>query len=383
MKTIVWGAGREGRGFLADIFAPVAEIHFVDADETLVDRLRGAGQYRLLLRPPAGSAGERRLSGYEAWHVRGDGVPNLIATADVLALCIYLEDMPEAVRVIAKGLERRRAVNPDQPLDVFICANSVNYGPRLRALFHAALPKDSHAWFDGTVGIVETLLRRTCVTPDAAAGERDPLAVMINVFPALAFDGGAAKRSYGDLPFLVPVDDMRMEERRKIYTYNLLHVTYAYLGYPKGYALINQSRDDEAIQAVARRVYAESSAALIAEYSLDRAEMEEYERMMWSYVVNPAMPDSVIRTGHDPVRKLGRDERIVGPAMLCSKHGLPFENLALVAAAAFRYDNPEDEASQRLRAEVRERGIRASVEKHCALDPASPFADAVVRAYNA
>lgn len=105
--------------------------------------------------------------------------------------------------------------------------------------------------------------------------------------------------------------------------------------------------------------------------------------MMWSYVVNPAMPDSSTRTGCDPVRKLSVHERIVGPAVMCVENGLPFDGLALVAAMAFRYDNPADRAAQQLRAEVEEKGIRACVEKYCGLEPASPFVNAVVHAYDA
>ncbi len=382
MKTLIWGAGREGRGFLADLFAPYSDIHLVDSDPLLISALRKAGGYRLLLRPAQGLPEERFFDAFTAWRTDDKELDGQIIDADAIALCVYLGDMPRAIARIAGGLEKRRQRNKSQLLDMFICANSINYAPELWKLLRAAMPDAAQqAWLDDTVGVVETLVRRTCISPGKEAGG-DPLAIMTNMFPTLTIDGGAVKRNYGDLKILEPTADMRMEERRKIYTYNLLHATYAYLGYPKGYEFINQSRDDERIQSVAEKVYAESASALRARYNLGEKEMAEYENTMWSYVVNPAMRDPILRTGSDPIRKLSRHERIIGPALLCLEHGIAPDNIALAAAAAFRYDNPDDPAAQRLSAEIHRIGLGACMEKHCGVDPRSAFGIRIAALFN-
>ena len=64
-----------------------------------------------------------------------------------------------------------------------------------------------------------------------------------------------------------------------------------------------------------------------------------------------AIRDPIERNARDPVRKLSRYDRLMGPTYLCLKHGLPCENLAVGVAAALRYPGasmPQDAALEGL-----------------------------------
>ena len=81
----------------------------------------------------------------------------------------------------------------------------------------------------------------------------------------------------------------------------------------------------------------ESSAALVAEYGFDAADQRLWcERAMAKYQ-DTSIRDPIERNARDPVRKLSRYDRLMGPTYLCLKHGLPCENLAVGVAAALRY----------------------------------------------
>jgi len=48
-KMLIWGAGRIGRGFVADLFQQAKyQLSFVDADSALVQGLKDAGKYTVL-----------------------------------------------------------------------------------------------------------------------------------------------------------------------------------------------------------------------------------------------------------------------------------------------------------------------------------------------
>ncbi len=366
-NVVVWGAGREGRGFLGHLFAGAVEVVFVDTDVTLVETLQKRGAYTLLQLPPNSPSFEEQVSGFKAVAAGQLETDAAVAEADCIALCIYTENMPEAAKAMLPGLLRRRAETPDRSLDILLCVNAIHFAPRLGEIFSRVLPAEMQEWFARTVGLAETLVRRTCVEPPAEVLARDPLAVATNVYPTIVVDAAAFRGDWSGFSFLEPTRDMRMEERRKIYTYNLVHAAYAYLGNAKGYQELLESRNDAAIQALAEEAYRRAAAALSAKYGLSPGEMEAYEKVMWRYVVNPAMPDSIRRTGFDPIRKLGRDERLIGPALMCLEQGIDPGAIVQVAAHAFAYDEKTDPGSRQLLAEVARDGIMAAIVRHCGL----------------
>lgn len=372
---VIWGAGREGRGFLADLFQAHGSVVLVDDDADLVRRLQERERYTLYHHPGVGHPPHTSsIEGWEALHAEAEAVIGRIVDASAVFLCIYIESMADAVVRIVDGLRVRHDVNPEAPLDVFICANSLNYGPILRALFLESLPRELHAWFTEHVGIVETLVRRTCVTPSDEVVAADPLSLVTNAFPRLLIDGQATQgdftaSAYDCFEFS---DDMRRDERLKIFTYNLLHAAYAYLGNRKSYTYLAESRDDPAVQSVAAQAYAESRAALTTHYAMTVEAVDAFETTMWRYVVTPALHDRVDRAGFNPIRKLNRTERLVGSALLCMEEGIEPTAIVQVIAAALTYTNDADPYACELNQLVQESGVRAALEVSSGLDPADP-----------
>lgn len=367
-KVIVWGAGRKGRGFLGDIFSSCARVVFVDREPELIRTLRQEKKYTLYQFPGRGEAYKKEVTGFEAFLDDEDQVEKEMVFADVVALCVYLEEMPAAVKRISRGLMRRWRENPHSPMDLIVGANSVCFGPKLEAMFLNELPEELGPWFQEKVGVVEALLRRTCVDPDPETAKREALSVRTNGFPELVLDARAAKISYPQCPKFKLSTNMHMEEVRKIYTYNLMHAVYAYRGGQKGYTYIYQCREDPEIEEAAQQAYRQSCQALQMEYQIREEEMREYEKTLQAYVVTPALEDQVQRTGYNPLRKLGRGERILGPALLCERHGLPMEGILETAAYALWYYHEKDPFSIEMREMIERKGIEAAVNQICQLE---------------
>ena len=91
-------------------------------------------------------------------------------------------------------------------------------------------------------------------------------------------------------------------------------------------------------------------------------------------ISNPHLPDTCERVGRNPMRKLSRRERFIGPAAELAERGMPFWNLLNAVGAALRFDVAEDAESVELQALL---ASGASAETLAAtitgLEPAHPL----------
>lgn len=69
---------------------------------------------------------------------------------------------------------------------------------------------------------------------------------------------------------------------------------------------------------------------------------------------NPAIDDSVERVGRQPIRKLSRHERFVGPASAIAEAGGAASALLGAMAAALRFDAPGDDEAVKLQGMLRD-----------------------------
>lgn len=78
--------------------------------------------------------------------------------------------------------------------------------------------------------------------------------------------------------------------------------------------------------------------------------------------------DFIERNARDPLRKLSKDDRLVGSARLAQEYGTEPHNLCIAIAAAIYYENEEDEFARELTRIRKEEGIDAVLENVCGLD---------------
>ena len=69
------------------------------------------------------------------------------------------------------------------------------------------------------------------------------------------------------------------------------------------------------------------------------------------------------------MRKLGKDDRLVGSARLCLEYGIKPENLAVAIACAMHYEEETDEFAVALKALREKEGYDAVLEKVCSVEP--------------
>jgi mannitol-1-phosphate 5-dehydrogenase len=197
------------------------------------------------------------------------------------------------------------------------------------------------------IGIAQAQVLRSCIepTPEQVV-EFGPLTVQVQDHWSLPLDGEVLVRP--ELVASVPGFDLRpdfvTELTRKLYTYNSINAVVSYIGHKRGYEMLAEAANDAEIAAIASAAGAEASAALVTAYGFTAGEQAEWvERALAKYQDHRIL-DPLERQCRDPVRKLGKDDRLFGPISLCIEHGLPYENLLLGVKAALAYQ-PHDAAT--------------------------------------
>ena len=106
-SILVVGAGREGKGFLGETFSTDGwQVYFLDKDPEVVNALK-TGKYNVTVYQENGTF-KREITGYEVYGYDEEySCLPAVLEAEVIALCLYPEDIPEAAAYLGKGISER------------------------------------------------------------------------------------------------------------------------------------------------------------------------------------------------------------------------------------------------------------------------------------
>lgn len=328
-KVVIWGAGREGRGFLADIFTDDGwNVVFAENNEVLCKQLKARKQYTLWQCSTNSDTKPKIISGFSVLNPSQEEdlsrLADEVAEASMMALCVYphqYEGVIKVLNIIIDGFGRslnKQACDKTLLLGV----NETDARKHFLDIAEKNMYPANFQWFCGHVDVAPCIVRRTCTVPSGEYQEQDILGIMTNSYPELIADGASIKGRHETVKGIRYSSDLQRDLTIKLYTYNMLHAVYAYAGVRKGYQTLWEAYSDEEIHARAKESVAICCQAVSKEYGISEDEMEVYQNLMWSYAVCRELGDTIERLAADPLRKLSSTDRIVGPILLCQKHGL-------------------------------------------------------------
>lgn len=367
MKAVHFGAGNIGRGFVGLLLHEGGyELVFSDVAAPLVDAINAVESYTV---HEVGEGGtDKVVTGFRAVNSATD--PDLlveeISTANVVTTAVGPTILRFVAPPIVAGLALRDPSSP--PLQIMACENAINATDLLRDEIKA---QAGEAWdaLEGRALFANTAVDRIVPAQPAGAG------VDVTVEPF--YEWAIERPPFGDNPPAIPgahfVDDLAPYIERKLFTVNTGHATTAYFGAEAGVEKISDALADDKIAGKVAAALEETSALLVAKHGLDAAELAEYRTTILRRFANPALPDTVGRVGRQPLRKLSRHERFVGPAAEAAERGLPVDALVAAMGAALRFDDPEDEQSAELQQRLRTESAADLTASVTGLDPAHPL----------
>lgn len=361
---LIWGAGRIGRGFVADIFNhPDWQIVFADIDRNLVDRLNDFKKYTIHKATKDGIHVTTVENGFRAVHTEDEKrLREIFLTENLmLDIAVHAPKLTEVSDQLAPLIAYRAENAPDFPMDVMMNVNMASPDEHFIRLMEERLKGSAHSYFQRNVGV--TGIFAMCISPVAPESilKTDPIALWNNGFHEQAIDRNRLKCPPPLLPRLRLTDDVEKEEIRKLYTLNMSHALICYLGLKKGLETSFDAVNDPGTRETLKIALSEASFGLSGEYGFSEEEMKTWQTTILSLLENPYIRDDLKRLGADTRRKLGANDRLVGPARLCVKHGRAPRALCTAIRAGFDYEN-DDEGTKSVRACVEEFGAeRAAV----------------------
>ena len=367
---LIWGAGKIGRGFIGDLFQSANyQITFIDSAKGLVDKLNENRKYTVHKLVSETEGEKTVIQGFTAVHTsEKKRITELLTDSELMALAVFPDAFDETGKELAEAICIRAQKCPNKPLDILVCTNITHPAEKLAESVRKHLPADALVYFAGHVGLIECLVIRMAVQPQKEMLAQDELVVVTNGYPDLIVDKTAFKGSIPAMPGLVFSENIVAEEQRKMLTYNMVHALYAYTGITKGYEYVYECTSDEEVNAIAESALGEIGEGLIRAYGFSRDEMEQWNKRVLANMANPILKDKLLRVGGDPVRKLKRNDRLTGAALLCRNNGIMPYYLAKAIAYGFLFCHEEDMPSVQIQRFIKKFGLKKAVIEYCGLD---------------
>ena len=370
MKTaIMYGAGNIGRGFIGKVFADSGyEVCFLDIMQEIIDDMNARGEYHVRIVSNAGEE-DTVVKPVRAVNSLAEQAIDEIVNCDIMATAVGVNVLPKIAPVIAKGVAARMERN-GRPLDIILCENQLGADEMMRGWINEKLTDDQRVWADENLGLVEASIGRMVppLTPEMRAQDR--LLICVEPYSELPVDRDAFRGEIPDLKGLIPYSPFEFYIKRKLFLHNGGHALCAYLGYEKGYEYIWQAIADPEIYEAARASMIASAAALVAKFGEGVREnvMSNVTDLLFRFQ-NKALKDTVARVGADPVRKLRRNDRIVGAALFAIEQGVDPAPIVKGIAAALKFDRAEDATAPEIQRTLREQGIDFVMRQYMGLSP--------------
>jgi mannitol-1-phosphate 5-dehydrogenase len=300
VKAVHFGAGNIGRGFVGLLLHDAGyEVVFADVNAELIDALDASEGYTV--HEVGAGAVDRTVDGYRAVNSATDAPPlaimaceNAINATDLLHDEIASLSSPEEWPALAA-----RAVFANTAVDRIVPAQAVDAG----------------------------------------------LDVTVETFFEWAIERGPFGDESPEIPGAHFVSDLAPYIERKLFTVNTGHAATAYFGFLAGHERISDALADPAVASAVERVLEETSRLIVDKHDFTEEEQAGYRAKILERFRNPELPDTVERVGRQPLRKLGRHERFVGPAAELAERGETVDGLLAAVGAALRFDLPVDPQS--------------------------------------
>lgn len=376
-NVLIIGAGKIGRGFIAHLlYKSGYKIWLLDASKDVVERLNKEKKYRIDI-AGANDDTTEYITIEEAFTLdESQKVAAVLNSIGIMASSVGAGNIKKVagyIRDILLDTGRKNVLN------WIICENATNPAKTIKDVLLQNADAEFEAFVQSKLGLIETQVLRTGMPATEEVLMHEPLALRMQDWWTLPLDKDAFIGPIPNVKGFVPKTNFSNELLRKLYTFNGTNGPIAYVGWVNGYNILHEAA--LAYPEYVREIQEESAFGLIQEFGLDETEQREFMALALKKYTDPAINDQIERNAADTKRKLSKDERLVGPALLCLKHGKMPHAHAKAIAAAFYYDGSIDAGTREVQETVKQEGIEAAIKKYTTLDESSPLYTLVLESY--
>lgn len=348
-KIAVIGAGKTGRGFIGRLITESnLEFYFIDKDENLVKSLNEASfmvSFFGNVRKP------HAVSGYKAytWENADFTDTELI----FVSVCGgNLKDVGKKLKTLLKE---------DKKYYIITCENYSNPAGTLKE----AIGMDNVYVSEATV---------FCTTIEDGG-----LNIASENYPYLQCNADLLGGYIPEVKAVKPVNEFGNFLTRKLFTYNAASCIIAYLGWLAGYTDYAEAANDPTILSELDKNYAVTNKVLCREFGYDPNDQEEFAMLSRNKFTDKTISDTVARNAREPERKLGPNERVIGPLLVIDKYNEDTTVLEKTVAAMLLYDNEGEDNWKKIKSEKSPEQILTDI---CGLNKESHVFKRIIDCYN-
>jgi mannitol-1-phosphate 5-dehydrogenase len=379
MQAVHFGAGNIGRGFIG-LLLNQSGYHtaFVDVNKEIVDLLNARKEYQVVL--AAESKDEITVNNVSAINsmTDRDKVIEAIIKADIITTAVGPNILPIIAEVLRDGLREKVKIN-SAPLNVIACENLIGGSELLKKHVYDRLVESEKDQFDQLVAFPNAAVDR--IVPNQV--NEDKLMVMVEPYFEWVVDQAMMIGEIPSIKGITFVENLNPYIERKLWTVNTGHAVAAYLGYYYGIKSIDQALQNEEVKSLLEKTLNETGHLLTKKYSFNEEEHKNYVQKIIKRFENAYLADDVTRVGRGPLRKLGANDRLVGPAkQLLEIVGEKPVYLAKAIATALKYDVQTDEDAVLIQRMITEKGLNQAVVEITGLAERHPLHELIIEQYN-
>ncbi len=372
MKAIIIGAGRIGRGFIAELMTlNDVDITFFDINQEFVDEMNRANRYTV---HALGNANHDVIvENVRAYSFDSlDDFARIWDEADYIFTACGGKNLRSIGERIGEAYKLRDP-STSKISNIVTCENWISPVEDLTAGIMHGLTESDYSRFLEHIGVSESVILCTGTgSPDGR--QTNPVDTWVQDLRYLPINKDLIKGPLPDWKYVEFVSEFGNLLTQKIYTNNTSVATVSYLGYLKGIKHVADAANDPQILPILDQLYTEINAVLIHGLGIDSESQLKFSKAAKAKYTDYAIVDQVTRIARDPIRKLGPDDRFIGPMTIALKANIVPEAMALGAAAAIYYDYAEDETATTLRHLRVDQGIDEIFKEVCKIDPEGEIA---------
>lgn len=351
-KIVIVGAGKTGRGFIARLLREAGkEIVFVDKDRELVDTLNEEKEFEV--RFFGGVRVPYKVKEYVAYTWENEELKGILETqAELIFVSVGGQNLKDA------GTELSKLLSEKKHYYIVTAENASKPSKTLKE----AIGKENISVSESTV---------FCTTI-----EDEGIHINSENYPYLQCNARLLDGYVPEAETIKAISNFSDFLTRKLYTYNAASCVIAYLGWKKGYTNYADAANDEEILEMLDRNYEITNRVLCKEFGYEPEDQKEFALLSKNKFCDRTIVDTVARNARDPQRKLGAEERIIGPIKLMYKYGEDASVLEETAAAAILYDSEGEDDWKKIKKEKTAEEILTDI---CGLEKQSKIYENILK----
>ena len=355
MQAVHFGAGNIGKGFIGDLLHDSGfYITFVEVNDAVVQSINRTNSYDIYVIDK--NYEKRTINNVSALSSGEEEITEAILDADMVTTSVWADNLAKVAPVIAKGLQKR-IDNKKEKLNILACENALYATDILKKEILKNLKAD------------ESELNNYACFPNVSVDRRarniikdgEPAVEIDSSFELVIEKNKLVNPDTEPIKGAIYAENLTMYLERKLYIVNCGHAAAAYLGFLKGYKIVQDALKDKEILEEVLGAMNESAAVLQKKFGFSHEDLQKFIQKNIKRFTSEAVKDDILRVGRSPIRKLDPTDRLVAPALGCIEYNYETKYLSKIIAAVFHYENPNDEQAVILKKYLDENGIEKSI----------------------